>query len=75
MNCHYFNDADDFCVSIDTRNPKDEIFFVMSGKIKTVDEVVDIVMKECEKGKSEKLTKHDSFQMPVINFDISRSIK
>ncbi len=47
----------------------------MSEKITKVDEAIDIVLKQAESGKSQKLSGDDLFEMPIVEFDITRNMK
>lgn len=61
-------------ISIDAKNPNDQIFFIKDSKIKSVDEVIKLVINQ--QGKHGQLAdKDDLFEMPMVDLDVNRNVK
>ena len=60
-------------ISIDAKNPNDQIFFIKNSKVKSIDEAIKLVANQ--QGKSgQSIDKDDQFEMPMVDLDVNRNV-
>ena len=67
----YYESPEYFKISINGKKPNDIIYFIKNSEIQDCDQAIKEVELYEQKGKN-KLEEVDVFQMPVVDFDLSR---
>jgi len=67
-----YRDADDFIVSLSTKDPKDLLLVARMKPGATLLETVETAVKRADAGSPSAFRAHDAFKAPVLNFDLTR---
>ena len=67
----YYENPEKFMISINGKKLNDIIYFIKNSEIQDCDHAIKEVELYEQKGKN-KLEEVDVFQMPVVDFDLSR---
>lgn len=68
-----YKNPDEFLISIDAKNPNDQIFFIKNSKVKFIDEAIKLVVSQQGKH-GQEADKNDSFAMPIVDLDVNRNV-
>ena len=60
-------------ISIDAKNPNDQIFFIKNSKVNSIDEAIKLVVNQQGKN-GQAIDKDDQFEMPMVDLDVNRNV-
>ncbi len=70
----YYKNSDQFMMCINGKKPSDLIYFIKNKEIQDCDQAIKAVDFYEDKPKN-RFKNIDKFQMPVVDFDLSREVR